>query len=169
MAEPTVFAKRMREAREKCGLKQKELAEKIGVTPQTISAYEKNGKIPTLDNAASISQVLGVSIDWLYGLEDQGDLSAKYKTLGDIARAIVEISQRVDVSIFLETGNNIFVSPTINGRAELYFHDEAVRGFLEEWKKMRDLLYDNTIDVKLYQLWLNDKFSTMDRVNIDDR
>ena len=39
MKELTLFAKRLKKAREQRGMKQKELAEKIDVTPQTISAY----------------------------------------------------------------------------------------------------------------------------------
>lgn len=70
-----IFAERMKQTREKMGLKQKELAQKIYVTPTTISAYEKsdtegNGKKPTLENAVSIAKALNVSLDWLAGLSD---------------------------------------------------------------------------------------------------
>lgn len=71
----TIFAQRMKQAREEKGLKQNELAKAVGVTPTTISAYEKsddegNGKKPTLENAQAIAKKLEVSLDWLCGMTD---------------------------------------------------------------------------------------------------
>lgn len=37
----TIFAERMKQARTGAGMKQNELAKAVGVTPATISAYEK--------------------------------------------------------------------------------------------------------------------------------
>lgn len=73
MQEVKTFAKRLKEAREHQGLKQHELANIIDVTPATISAYERangeKGKNPTLDKAISLANALGVSLDWLCGIE----------------------------------------------------------------------------------------------------
>lgn len=173
MHNPTIFAQRLREAREANGIKQKELAERIGVSSQTISAYEKSdvtGKVknPTLENAVSIAKELGVSLDWLYGLEDQRTPSEKYETLGDIARAIVEISQQTHISIVQEFSKDVFLETPIEGRPEIYFYEKNIRKFLQEWKKMLDLRFDNTIDARLYQLWLDDKFRTMDGMKIEE-
>lgn len=64
----SVFAQNLKEAREKAGLKQNELAEKVGITPTTISAYEKSKIKPSLENAAAIAEELKVSLDWLCGI-----------------------------------------------------------------------------------------------------
>jgi len=71
----TIFAQRLRQAREAKGLKQNELAKLASVTPATISSYEKsdtegNGKKTTLENALAIAKNLNVSLDWLSGLSD---------------------------------------------------------------------------------------------------
>lgn len=173
MSNPTIFARRLKEAREAKGIKQRELAERIGVSYQTISAYEKSdttGKIknPTLENAVSIAKELGVSLDWLYGLEEQKSISEKYKTLGDIARTLVEISQQTYISVILEYSNNGLFEAPADGRAEIYFYDKNIDSFLREWRKIRDLLFENTIDERLYQLWLDDKFQTMDSMKIEN-
>lgn len=68
----TTFAERMKQARTAAGMKQNELAKAVGVTPATISAYEKastegTGKNPTLENAQKIARILGVSLDWICG------------------------------------------------------------------------------------------------------
>ena len=96
MGEATIFAKRMKEAREKCKLKQNILALKVGVTPQTISAYENaetdgKGKNPTLENAVAIANVLNVSLDWLCGRDVHTAVCKE--TLGDIARDIVSFEK----------------------------------------------------------------------------
>ena len=76
----TIFAQRMKQAREKKNLKQNELAKAVGVTPTTISSYEKsddegNGKKPTLENAQAIAEKLEVSLDWLCGMSDNSTVT----------------------------------------------------------------------------------------------
>lgn len=47
------------------GLSQTELAEKSGLTRQTIYNYEKDKREPTLLNAMCIADVFGISLDAL--------------------------------------------------------------------------------------------------------
>lgn len=94
--ELTTFAKRMRQAREAKGLKQNELAKLVGVTPVTISSYEKsdtdgNGKKPTLENALSIAKHLDVSLDWLSGLSDTARKSIAEFNAEDYFKSILTI------------------------------------------------------------------------------
>jgi transcriptional regulator with XRE-family HTH domain len=78
MANPYILAWGIGLARRAKGMKQKELANMIGVTPQAISSYESlNGKrkIPSLHVAISLAEALGCSLDWLCGIDscDEGD------------------------------------------------------------------------------------------------
>lgn len=72
MSQLTVFARRLKEARNKVGMKQADLAKKAKITTASISAYESadgtKGKNPSLENAKSIAEALNVSLDWLCGL-----------------------------------------------------------------------------------------------------
>lgn len=77
----TIFAQRMKQAREEKNIMQKNLAVIVGVTPTTISSYEKSdteghGKKPTLENAQAIAEALGVSLDWLCGMSDNKNIAA---------------------------------------------------------------------------------------------
>lgn len=54
-------------ARELRNLKQKDLAEKIGVTKATMSKYENNINIPNADILCKIAEVLNTSTDYLVG------------------------------------------------------------------------------------------------------
>lgn len=100
----TIFAQRMKQSRERKGMKQNELAKAVKVTPTTISSYEKadtegNGKKPTLENAQAIAETLGVSLDWLCGMSDA--ISGGYTNfnaetyLKSIARILAETSRTV--------------------------------------------------------------------------
>ena len=51
------------EKRKELGLSQAELAEKLLVTRQAISLWEKNQALPTIDNLMRLKEVFGISID----------------------------------------------------------------------------------------------------------
>lgn len=61
--------KRLREAIEYSNISQKELAQKVGINPSTISKYMRLDKFPSLDTFANICEVLDVSADDILGLK----------------------------------------------------------------------------------------------------
>lgn len=65
------FAKRLREVREKAGMKQVEIGEKIGVCPNIISYFESGSRFPNTETLIKISKLFGVSADWLLGLDEE--------------------------------------------------------------------------------------------------
>ena len=60
--------KRLREAIEYGTISQKELAEKLGIIPSTVSKYMRQNKYPALDTFANICDILDVSADEILGL-----------------------------------------------------------------------------------------------------
>ena len=56
----------MKEARAKAGLSQQELAERLGVSRQTINAIEKGDYNPTIRLCVGICRVLGVTLNDLF-------------------------------------------------------------------------------------------------------
>lgn len=61
--------KRLREAIKYGNVTQKELAEKLGVNPSTVSKYMNQNKYPSLDTFANICEILDVSADQILGLK----------------------------------------------------------------------------------------------------
>ena len=178
MGDLSIFAKRLREARESRGMKQNALAEKVGVSAQTISAYEKGGqadkgKNPTLENAVAIANELGVSLDWLCGREEtMQQLKGKNFTLGDIARMIVEISSwdSVVLGIVSEAddfdGNILIPNLFRSGRyPSIIFEDGRIQRFIEDFAKIRDLKDKATIDENFYLRWIEDRTSALDKIS----
>lgn len=62
--------------RKDCGMSQEELGQKLLVSRQTISLWEKNQTMPTIDNLIRLREVFGVSIDEILGIENK-DITAK--------------------------------------------------------------------------------------------
>lgn len=57
---------RLKEERIKKGLSQEQLAKKIGVTRQAVSAYETGERIPSSKHLMALAKVLKISANKLY-------------------------------------------------------------------------------------------------------
>lgn len=60
--------KRLRECIEQSGISQKEIAERIGVSAQTVSKYMRENIFPALDTFAKLCSVLEVKSDYILGI-----------------------------------------------------------------------------------------------------
>lgn len=74
-----IFSQRLADLRIKCGLSQKDLGEKIGVSDKTVSGYERTGRVPDIDILITISKELGCSIDYLVGVCEFSEMTPKLK------------------------------------------------------------------------------------------
>lgn len=59
---------RLREAIKNSGIPQKEIAEKIGVSAQTVSKYMCTDALPALDTLAKLCKLLDVKSDYILGI-----------------------------------------------------------------------------------------------------
>ena len=65
------IGKNIRLRRESAGLTQSELAEKLFVSFQAVSAWERGQSVPDLENAIRIAQLFGISVDALLKDDDR--------------------------------------------------------------------------------------------------
>ncbi len=65
------FGQKIKHLRTKANLTQKELAEKMNVTFQTISKWESDTNEPDIESIRRLSNVLGCSIEYLFNQEDE--------------------------------------------------------------------------------------------------
>ncbi|NTV49973.1 MAG: helix-turn-helix transcriptional regulator [Geobacteraceae bacterium] len=72
--DPKIIGYRIKEKRQQLKLSQKELAEKIEVTPSAINQYEKGDKVPSSEKIISLAKTLGVSSDYLLGVSNDDDI-----------------------------------------------------------------------------------------------
>lgn len=59
------LGEKLKEARKQNGLSQEQLSEKLGVSRSAVAKWETDKGIPDVDNLKALSQLLGVSIDYL--------------------------------------------------------------------------------------------------------
>ena len=67
MSRIVYLAENIRRLRLETGLRQRELAEKLFVSTQSVSKWEKGLSVPDLDNLCALSEIFGVSMDVLLG------------------------------------------------------------------------------------------------------
>ncbi len=63
--------KKLRNEIKNSSLTQKQIAEKLGINPSTVSKYLRLDKFPSLDTFANLCQILDVSADDILGLNDK--------------------------------------------------------------------------------------------------
>lgn len=72
-----IFGKRLKEARQKKGLTQEELAKQIGVAKSTLTGYEKGNREPDFFKIKKLTEILDVNADYLLGINPANDLKVK--------------------------------------------------------------------------------------------
>lgn len=77
----TLFSERLKALREKAGLNQSQLAEKLGVSRGSISFYENGDRIPDIVFLHGVAELFQVSADWLIGLSDTKTVDADLKAV----------------------------------------------------------------------------------------
>lgn len=65
------LGQRLRLVRQNKGLTQKKVADKLGIRPPSLCAYEKDQSEPNMETLRWYSRYFHVSADWLLGLEDE--------------------------------------------------------------------------------------------------
>lgn len=75
-----MFSDRLKELRIKNNMMQKELAEKLGVSNKSISAYENGLSEPNINTISKIADIFGVNAGYLLGGKDSslGNVSRLY-------------------------------------------------------------------------------------------
>lgn len=94
-----MFADRLKYEREKKGLSQVDLADRLGISKQTVYKYEKGIAIPSVDTLLDIANIFDCSMDYLFGRTDnRGIAIVEVEHEGKIAKVGVprEQANRID-------------------------------------------------------------------------
>ena len=59
--------------RDRAGLSQMELADRLGVSRQAVSRWESGDTTPSVDKLKTLARIYGVSLDWLFGDTADGE------------------------------------------------------------------------------------------------
>ncbi|AYD39598.1 helix-turn-helix domain-containing protein [Clostridium fermenticellae] len=94
---------KIKKIRESKGLTQKQLAEKIGVTPVTITRYENDNRKPDFDTLEKIADYFNVSIDYLLGRTDSKEIISNPKKDTSVEKISESLSDDPELANFWNT------------------------------------------------------------------
>ena len=173
MDELKVFAERLKQKRTEKQISLRELALKTGLSPTTVSSYERGDKSPSLNNVALIAKYLDVSIDWLCGFE-KGDKGVT--TLKDVAEMLFAIADCPNVEFYTIVSPEGQTEYCIGGKQRYEFNGRILRdgtsllfqNFLESFMKFYNLYRDNAIDDEVYGLWKEKELKKLEQIPVTD-
>ena len=65
------FAEKLTLLRRREGMSQEQLADRLGITRQSVSKWESGASVPELAKLIAIADLFGVSLDYLMGRKDE--------------------------------------------------------------------------------------------------
>lgn len=160
-----MFDDRLRNARQRLGYTQRQVAEKAQINIASYSAYENDKSIPPLDIALRIADALQVSLEALCGKKKPSD---KLKTLGDVARCIASLDTRddscgvkTDVRCDPYDGDHCYVS--------IELENEDLFKFFEKRNRLLQMVKRDDNDlIEMFDTWQNSEFKRLDALGNDD-
>lgn len=126
--------------RNKCKLSQEDLAEKLGITRQTISNWELNETSPDLKQASKLCDIFNLSLDELTGKEnailtklDKTESNSKLiiklvKTVGITLGTLIFILLCI-VSIYIYSTNYYTAEPTATGEGRFCYYNGKISDY----------------------------------------
>lgn len=144
-----MFCNRLFEARKKKGLTQIKTAELANIRQARYSAYETGRQIPPVDVAATLADVLDVSLDWLCGKDKQ----SKFESVGDIAQTIVDMTAACEVN-FDEVGLDVAI---------IIGHQQELADFLARFDSLREMENKETTK-KVFSAWVNTEIQELSAI-----
>lgn len=150
-----ILGKNILKLRKSLGLSQTQFADRIGVTAQAVSSYEKGATSPTLDVAIALSNAFDISIDSLCGTEKETEIGLD-KPITDNVEAIKMFMRLYDFygsDMHLETEYR-----GMNEEKEIFYIDSPYFSrYISDFKKMKELKEQGTIDEELFNNWANSR------------
>lgn len=138
------FSQNLKAARESAKLSQKELAQQIGITSATISAYENGVKNPSLEIALGLAKALNISVDDLCGTDLK--VEKKIETYGQAIQMISALTKSQALR---------FV--TVQYGDDYLDMQKEMEKFFSGFAEITNLFQNGTINEELYDLWVQNE------------
>ena len=74
--------------RKELGLSQEELGEMLLVSRQTVSLWEKDQTVPTIDNMIRLKEVFGISVDEILGIDNKTEMVKNTNSIDSICASL---------------------------------------------------------------------------------
>ena len=171
------FSTNLKYLREKKGLSQNKLAEKIGVNQTTIARWEDDNRIPTIDNAVDVASALNVPLTDLIGKDLRFDNAEVIDVNSDIIK--IPVYGTIKAGIPIESQTDIIDYVDIprswtKGNKEFYGLKVSGDSMFPKYQDEDIVIFEKTNDTTLYNgkdcaVMINGTESTFKKVLINDQ
>ncbi len=171
------FSTNLKYLREKKGLSQNKLAEKIGVNQTTIARWEDDNRIPTIDNAVDVASALNVPLTDLIGKDLRFDNAEVIDVNSDIIK--IPVYGTIKAGIPIESQTDIIDYVDIprswtKGGKEFYGLKVSGDSMFPKYQDEDTVIFEKTNDTTLYNgkdcaVMINGTESTFKKVLINDQ
>lgn len=90
-------ANRLLDLRKKSGMSQEELAEKLGISRQSVSKWERAESSPDTDNLIALAQIYGVSLDELLMGKESSNEDKNKEDIPDMGMEFIHVDDKDSV------------------------------------------------------------------------
>lgn len=143
---PITFGERLKQIRSEKHMTQRDTAKALGVTPASLSAYEKGNQLPSITVAIKTARFFNVSLDWLVGINDTLDPFDNVVNVEELLRSFLFIAKNESLALLHlpgETEGYEFSQLSINS--------DELDSFLERASNAIELYQSGTIDQMTYK------------------
>lgn len=133
-----MFAENLTELRKYHNMTQEELAEKIGVSRQTLSKYETGESLPDIEKCRLLAEVFGVTVDDLISYEKPRGMGLRLPPKGKHIFGMVKVGDKGQIIIPVKARKIFDIRP---GEDLIVLGDEGQGIALIKEKGLLDLLH----------------------------
>ena len=109
-----MFADNLMELRKYHSLSQEELAEKIGVSRQTLSKYETGESLPDIEKCKALADVFGITVDDLISYEKSTGMGLGIPPKGKHIFGMVKVGEKGQIVIPAKARKIFHINPGDN-------------------------------------------------------
>ena len=171
------FSTNLKYLREKRGLSQNKLAEKIGVNQTTIARWEDDNRIPTIDNAVDVASALNVPLTSLIGKDLRFDNAEIIDVNSDIVK--IPVYGTIKAGIPIESQTDIIDYVDIprswtKGNKEFYGLKVSGDSMFPKYQDEDIVIFEKTNDTAMYNgkdcaVMINGTESTFKKVLLNEQ
>lgn len=133
-----MFADNLMELRKYHDLSQEELAEKIGVSRQTLSKYETGESLPDIEKCKALADIFGVTVDDLICYEKSAGMGLELPPKGKHIFGMVKVGDKGQIVVPAKARKIFDIHP---GDNLIILGDEAQGIALIKEKSLLELLH----------------------------
>ena len=142
MTDKTIIGQRIAELRKNLGLTQAELADKLGVSHQAISQWERSETLPDILTLPKIAEVFGESISYLLGIAETTQAGRKEET-----------ADKTDASPFVdENGTIVYDNGGVRveiSNTDAETHTIEIHAAENDGEEKTPVMEDNTVEIPI--------------------